>query len=147
MRTPALVRLLTLAMVVLGLASASIAGDDEGFKVIVNPENSAASIDRDFLRDVYLKKATEWSDGETTHPVDLAPKFPARDKFTERVIRKSPAQLKSYWNQQIFSGKGVPPPEADSTQDVIAYVLANKGAVGYLPADADPGKAKVVRIR
>jgi hypothetical protein len=26
-------------------------------------------------------------------------------------------------------------------------VLANKGAVGYLPASADPGKAKVIGIR
>ena len=63
------------------------------------------------------------------------------------MLRKTPAQLKSYWNQQIFSGKGVPPPEADSTADVIAYVLANPGAVGYLPVDVDPGRAKVVEVK
>jgi len=141
-----LVRNSILVLVVLGLASTSIA-DDEGFKVIVHPEAGIDSIDRDFLRDAYLKKATEWGNGETIHPLDLSSRFAARDKFTQAVLHKTAAQLKTYWNQQIFSGKGVPPAEADSVADAIAYVLAHKGAVAYLPADADPGKAKVVRIR
>jgi len=147
MRAPRIIiRLLAFALIVAGVASASVA-DDGGFKVIVNPDNPASSVDRDFLRDVYLKKATEWSGGETTYPIDLASRFPERDRFTDQVIRKTAAQLRTYWNQQIFSGKGVPPPEADAVADVIEYVLANKGAVGYIPADADPGKAKVIRIR
>ena len=51
MRAPrCILRLLTLALVVGGLASASLA-DDGDFKVIVNPENPAASVDRDFVRD------------------------------------------------------------------------------------------------
>jgi hypothetical protein len=54
---------------------------------------------------------------------------------------------KIYWNQQIFSGKGVPPPEADSTAAAVAYVLANPGAIAYLPADADPGRVKVIEVR
>jgi len=147
MRAPRIiVRLVALALIVAGVANASIA-DDVGFKVIVNPDNSATSVDRDFLRDVYLKKATEWSGGETTYPIDLGSKFPERDRFTDQVIRKTAAQLRTYWNQQIFSGKGVPPPEVDSVAEVIEYVMSNKGAVGYIPSDADPGKAKVIRIR
>jgi ABC-type phosphate transport system substrate-binding protein len=147
MRAPRrILGLLALALIVTGVASAAIA-DEASFKVIVNPDNPAAAVDRDFLRDVYLKKATEWSGGETTYPIDLASKFPERDRFTDQVIRKTPAQLRTYWNQQIFSGKGVPPPEADSAAEVIEYVLSNKGAVGYIPVDVDPGKAKVVRIK
>lgn len=144
-----ILHLVTLALVVLGLASLSLAGDDDGpgFKVIVNPGTKIEAVDRDFLRDAYLGKATEWGDGETIHPLDLASRFPARDKFTEHVIRKSPAQLRTYWNQQIFSGKGVPPPEADAIADAIEYVVSTPGAVGYLPADADPGRAKVIRIK
>jgi ABC-type phosphate transport system substrate-binding protein len=139
-------RLAVLVLLVLGLASTSIAAE-EGFKIIVNPANSIDAVDRDLLRDAYLKKATEWRGGATIHPIDLSKKFTVRTKFVEHVVRKTPAQLKRYWSQQIFSGKGVPPPEADSTDDVVEYVLANKGAVGYLPASADPGKAKVIGIR
>ena len=140
-------RLLALVMVVLGLATSSLAGEDGAFVVIVNPQSPVDSIDRDFLSDAYLKKTTEWGSGETIRPIDLTAKYAARDRFTEQVVRKTPAQLKTYWNQQIFSGKGVPPPEAEAPGDVIEYVLANKGAVGYIPADIDAGKAKVIRIR
>lgn len=140
-------RLLTLALVVFGLAGSSRAGDDGSFVVIVNPENTVDSVDRDFLRDAYLKKVTEWGGGESIHPIDLPDKYAARARFTEQVVHKTPAQLKTYWNQQIFSGKAVPPPEAESAGEVVRYVLANKGAVGYVPADVDVGKAKVIRVR
>lgn len=141
-----LLRLICFASV-LALAGSSTGDEGVGFKVIVNPDNPVETVDRDFLRDAYLKKLADWGDGEAVHPVDLASKFPARDRFTEHVIRKTPAQLRTYWNQQIFSGKGVPPPEADSVADVVEYVLAHKGGVGYLPIDADPGRAKLIGIR
>ena len=57
------------------------------------------------------------------------------------------AQLKNYWTQRIFSGTGVPPPQAGSAAAAIAYVLANPGALAYLPADVDPNGAKVVQLR
>jgi len=131
----------------IGLAAKSRASDsDNAFKIIVNPDNPITSIDRDFLRDAYLKKATDWN-GRTIRPVDLPSAFPARERFTLEVLRKTPTQLRTYWNQQIFSGKAVPPPEAESTADAIAYVLANPGGVAYLPASADAGRAKVVEVR
>jgi ABC-type phosphate transport system substrate-binding protein len=121
---------------------------EPSFKLIVNPRNPATAIDRDFVRNAFLKKAAVWrSTGETMRPIGLSSKFSARDQFTRKVLKKTPAQLKAYWNQQIFSGKGVPPPEAASTADMIAYVMAHPGAIGYLPADADPGDAKVVEVR
>ena len=141
-----------LAAIALAFAFASApaagAGDREpSFVVIVHPDNPVTSIDREFLRDAYLKKATDWDDGKTIRPVDLSSKFSARDRFERDVIEKTPSQLKSYWNQQIFSGKGVPPPEAPTTDQVIAYVLANPGAVGYLPAGVDPGRAKAIEVK
>jgi hypothetical protein len=123
-------------------------GADRGqYKVIVHPRNPATWIAHGFLRDAYLKKELEWRDGQTILPVDLATRFPVREQFTHEVLNKTPAQLRSYWNQRIFSGKGAPPPEADVSAKVIAYVLANSGAIGYLPADLDPGGAKVIEVR
>jgi ABC-type phosphate transport system substrate-binding protein len=120
---------------------------NEGFVVIVNPENPVTEVSRDFLRDAFLKKASSWSGGEALRPVDLSRRFGARETFCRDVLKKTLPQLKRYWNQQVFSGKGVPPPELDSEKAVIAYVLANKGAIGYLPAGADPGGARVVKVR
>jgi hypothetical protein len=49
--------------------------------------------------------------------------------------------------QRIFSGKGTPAPELESGAAVVARVLADPGAVAYLPDNIDPGAAKVVQIR
>lgn len=127
------------------LAVGSAAATDD-YKVIVHPENPVSTVDRTFLRDIYLRKATDWTGARPMRPIDLAKRFSVRDRFAQEVLRKTPAQLKTYWNQQIFSGKGVPPPEAESTAAAVAYVLANPGAIAYLPTDADPGKAKVIKV-
>lgn len=141
-----------LLVVVLAIAAlwvvpsrSSTAGTDT-FKVIVHPDNPVESIDDDFLRRAYLKKVSDWRHGPTIRPIDLPWSVPARARFTKDVLKKTPAQLKNYWTQQVFSGKGVPPPQAGSVDAAIAYVLANPGAVAYLPADVDPGGAKVVRL-
>jgi hypothetical protein len=137
---------LVFVVVALTLEPRSIAAD-QPFKVIVHPDNPVTSVDRGFLRDAYLKKSTEWRAGTTIRPLDLSTKNSVRARFTQDVIKKTPAQLKNYWTQRIFSGKGVPPPEADSAEAAIGYVLANKGAVGYIPAGVDPGGAKVVAVK
>ena len=121
--------------------------DTERFVIVVHPDNPVRAVDREFLRDAYLKKATDWGNGETIRPVDLATRFEVRDVFTREVLRKTPAQLRSYWNQQIFSGKGTPPVEADSIREMLEYIASNVGAIGYLPAGAAPARVKVVEVR
>jgi ABC-type phosphate transport system substrate-binding protein len=128
------------------LASRSAFADDGGFIIVVHPDNPITTVERDFLRDAYLKKATDWGGGATIRPVDLATRFAVRDAFTHEVLRKTPSQLRKYWNQQIFSGKGTPPVEAGTLAELLAYVVATPGAVGYLPAGASPGRAKVVKV-
>jgi ABC-type phosphate transport system substrate-binding protein len=122
------------------------AGND-AYKVIVHPDSAVNSIDRGFLRRAYLKKSTEWRDGSVIHPVDLPRGAAARDRFTREVLKKSASQLRSYWNQQVFSGKAVPPHEADSVSAAVDYVLSNTGAVAYVPAGADIAGARIVELR
>jgi ABC-type phosphate transport system substrate-binding protein len=146
MRRPASLPLLVaLAALALGFVEAS--AQETTFKVIVHPTNDVESVSRDFLRRAYLKKGNEWDSGEAIHPVDLSSRFAVRDRFTQEILKKTPAQLRNYWNQQIFSGKGSPPSEMDATRDVIAFVLEHPGAVGYLPADVDPGGTRVIEVR
>ena len=137
--------LVTIVLVV--CLSAATAAQDARFTVIVHPKNPITSIDRELLRNVFLKKRVAWSGGETIRPIDLAPKFAVREQFVRSVLKKTPAQLKTYWNQQIFSGKGVPPPEASSPAEVVSYVIAHPGAIGYVPADVDLREAKVVEVK
>jgi ABC-type phosphate transport system substrate-binding protein len=131
----------------LALAIATQPASADDFKIIVNPENRVSDIDRGVLRNAFLKKTTSWSGGSAFRPIGLTSKFSERARFAVEVLKKTPAQLKSYWNQQIFSGKGIPPPEADSVASIVAYVVSNPGAIAFVPANADVGKAKVITIR
>ena len=148
-RGTSMILLLATAVGVLapGHASTEREPRPDEYRIIVNPANPAREMSRSFLRNAFLKKTTQWDNGETVRPIDLTRRFPVRDRFTREVLNKTPAQLRSYWNQQIFSGKGVPPPELDSEAAMISYVLRNRGAVGYLPATADPEGAAVVTLK
>jgi len=131
---------MVLAMAISAFASAA------GFKVIVNSSNSSAKISKTDLNAVFLKKMVKWSDGTPAAPVNQAKKSPVRDSFTTTVHGKSVAAVDSYWQQQIFSGRDVPPAEKASDADVVAFVKANAGAVGYISDSAPTAGVKVISV-
>jgi ABC-type phosphate transport system substrate-binding protein len=117
------------------------------FRVIVNVQNPLGSISRDFLSDVFLKRTTRWDGGDTIQPVDLRPDAAARRKFSEQVLKRSVAAVRSYWQQRIFSGRAVPPPELDSDQTVVDYVTRHQHAIGYVSGTARLGSTKELALR
>ena len=140
-----LITAVALGLALLGAPSPS-AADAPRYVVIVHPDSPLTSISRDALRDAFLKKSLEWNDGVGVRPADLGKRWPVRERFTREVLRKSPAQLRAYWNQRVFSGKGVPPVTLDSTDAMIGFVLRERGGVGYLPAGVDPRGAKIIAV-
>jgi ABC-type phosphate transport system substrate-binding protein len=133
---------------VLGVVSSLFAAEHApAFVVIVNPQMPQLSgLDRRFLANAFLKKAKEWPDGEAIHPVDLPQTSSTRERFSEEVLHRSTRAVKAYWQQQIFSGRDVPPPELESDEAVVAYVLAHRGAIGYVSGVATLKNARVMRI-
>jgi ABC-type phosphate transport system substrate-binding protein len=139
--------LVAAVVLVLALPNAVARAQTAEFRIVVHPKNPIASANREFLSDAFLKKTTRWTDGETLRPVDLRADSSARKRFSESVLKRSVAAVRSYWAQRIFSGRGVPPPELDSDDSVIEYVLKHRGAVGYVSGGAKLGSAKVVPIQ
>jgi ABC-type phosphate transport system substrate-binding protein len=147
-------RLLGLAVLaVLGFAALASGGAAQpaaaapAFRVIVHPSNLATRLERKLVSDIFLKKVSRWSDQRAVAPVDLTPSAPARRSFSEDVHRRSVAAVRSYWQQILFSGRGVPPPELDSDAAVVRYVVSHPGAIGYVSGHADVGAARVVPVR
>lgn len=116
-------------------------------RVIVHPQNPVKAVERKFLADVFLKKVTRWGHLETIRPVDQKPDAPVRASFTVAVMRRSVEAVKTYWQQAIFSGRDIPPPELDSDEDVVRYVLRTPGAVGYVSGTADLRGARALAVR
>lgn len=118
-----------------------------GHQVIVNANSPLTTVSKKKLAAIFLKKALKWDDGSTATPVDLDDKEAARESFSKAVLGKSVAAVKSYWQQQIFSGRDVPPVEKPTEADIIAFVKANAGAVGYVSdTTAVPG-VKVIKVQ
>jgi hypothetical protein len=115
--------------------------------VIVHPSNRETSVERSFLEDAFLKKTTRWPKGELMRPVDLRPDSPVRRRFSQEVLRRPVTAVRSYWQQIIFAGRDTPPPELDTDEDVIKFVLKNPGGVGYISTTTNPGGAKVLAVR
>jgi hypothetical protein len=124
-------------------------GRAAAYQVIVHPHNPATSVERVFLTDAFLKKVATWPSGEALHPVDLIASSRVRQSFSEEVLHRSVADVKGYWQQRIFSGRDVPPPEFDTDEDVIKYVLKYDGAVGYVSENVhfDADGPRVVAVR
>jgi hypothetical protein len=118
-----------------------------GYRVIVNAKNPVTALERRFVADALLKKATRWPDGTLIRPADLGPDAPARERFSQDVLDRSVAAVKSYWEQSIFSGRETPPPELDSDAAVIDFVVKHPGAIGYVSGASDVTRVKVVTVR
>lgn len=118
-----------------------------GYRIIVHPNNPAATLDRRFLEDAFLRKIKTWPGGEAIRPVDLEPDSAVRRRFTEEVVRRPVAAVRAYWQKLIFSGRDVPPPTLDTDPDVIKYVMKFPGAIGYVSGTAALHGVKVVTIR
>jgi ABC-type phosphate transport system substrate-binding protein len=104
----------------------------ESFVVVVNASNPATRIERELLSKLFLKRVAKWPHGAAVLPVDLSVSEMSRVQFTQSVHRKSVGAVRAFWQQQIFSGRDVPPPEKGTESDVLTYVRSNPGAVGYV---------------
>lgn len=118
----------------------------QSYKVIVNSSNSVSSVSKSELSDLFLKKKAKWASGQSVSPVDLSAKSSIRESFSQEILGKSVGAIKSYWQQFVFAGKGTPPVEKNSDNEVIEYVKSNEGAVGYISSGGNTAGVKVVTL-
>jgi ABC-type phosphate transport system substrate-binding protein len=129
---------------VLALRSPAVA--DPAFRVIVNTANPADKLDRRVVAEAFLRKRTRWDDDRAIQPVDQSQKSSARSAFSHDVLGRDVTSVRRYWAQLVFSGRGVPPPELGTEGDVVKYVAAHTGAIGYVAAGAALAGVKVVEV-
>jgi ABC-type phosphate transport system substrate-binding protein len=146
---PLLVALLAVFVLALLAPAPAVSAPAEvpAYVVIVNPGNRNQSLARKFVADAFLKKTSRWPNGETIRPVDLSSESGARERFSQDVLKRSVAAVRSYWQQSIFAGRDVPPPELASDEEIVRYVLKHGGAIGYVSGGANLGETKVVKIQ
>ena len=123
------------------------AGWAADYQVIVHSTNPTDILTKEQLGKMFLKKLAKWDTGTPIVPVDQPASAPVRAAFTKLVHGKPVSAIASYWQQQIFAGKEVPPAEKAGDAAVLAFVKATPGAIGYISDGASVEGAKLLTIR
>ena len=122
------------AIVLGALASAGLAkgaAAEAAYRVIVNPQVKGSQIPRGTLSSIFLKQAAKWGDGSPVLPVDQSMRSRVRQSFTADVLGQPMVELQMLWSRKVATGV-TPPPVKQTDEDVIAFVAATPGAIGYI---------------
>ena len=101
--------------------------------VVVSASSSLGALTQDEVRQIFNGQTRRVS-GISVKPLDLPSRGGARNDFYQQVLGKSAEQMKSYWARMIFTGRGMPPREVSSEQEMVMLVGSNRNFVGYLDA-------------
>lgn len=111
--------------------------------VIANPSVTATVSSKDVER-IFLGKSSAFSDGSVAVPINSKDGNQARGEFDQTVLGRSTAQVSAFWSKQIFTGKGMPPKEVSSDEEMVQTVSTTPGAIGYVDSSAVNDSVKVL---
>src|SRR6266436_620613 len=129
------------------LLASPLAGAEDRYRIIVNPRNAVAALDRAELARFFMKRVTGWPDGTPVTAVDQERSAPVRAAFSKDVHERDADGVAAYWATQIYSGRGAPPVIKRSDDEVLDFVRRNPGAVGYVSAGAPLQGVKALSVR
>lgn len=136
---------ITYVLAIVLLASANVRAQSGSYKIIVNPANPATSISKEDLSRIFLKQSTKFREGRGASPIDLPVNSPVRESFSKSVLGKPASAVDAFWQQQIFSGRDIPPSQK-SESAAISYVRSNENGIAYVSAGADTKGLKVITV-
>lgn len=135
-------RFVILAVAFIWLTSLGWAQD---VTIVVNSGLSLSEITETELRDIFIGVRSRFDDGTRALPV-LLKGGPAHEVFLHRHIRETPDEFRVRWRRAVFTGQGSMPKELSSEAEVLHYVEATPGAIGYVSRRPDRTKIKILTI-
>lgn len=114
--------------------------------VVVSADSPVTEITRQHLADLYLGRTTRLPNGGSAKPIDQGTTSAARTDFYQRYLGRSLAEIKAHWSRLIFTGRGRPPRDVPSGEDVRRLVAEDPGAIGYIERHLVDGSVRIVRV-
>jgi hypothetical protein len=102
-------------------------------EIIVIGNNNVPKMDAATVSKVYTGKYISVA-GVSVSPIGLKPGNSTRNRFLQDFLHQDEEKYDAYWTVRRYIGKGTPPPEMATTAELISYVQATPGAIGYLDA-------------
>ena len=128
---------------VLALAPAPARAADPVPVLIGHP--GLVAVDAGAVARIYTGRMIDLA-GQPVTAVNAPPGSALRQRFLALYLQQDEGQYHAYWTVRRHIGKGAPPRELATAAEVIAYVQATPGAVGYIDAsEARPGLNIIAR--
>ena len=112
--------------------------------LIANPNLPVEQLSRYEVKNIFLSRM------KTVQGVRVRPVMLKKKEVTARFLReelgKTPVQFSSYYRKMIFTGRGRPPHETASEEELVAYVRSTPGAIGYIDAATAPASVKILQV-
>jgi ABC-type phosphate transport system substrate-binding protein len=99
--------------------------------VIVHPANTA-NLSAHTIARIFLGKEKTFDGSVRAIPIDQRISTRIYEDFARVILRRQPQQVKAYWAQKLFTGKGTPPRGDLKPSDVKKLVASNPSFIGYI---------------
>lgn len=82
---------------------------------------------------LFLGRTSTLADNTPVTLIDLPPGAD-RDRFYLELTGKNPVQTRAYWSRQVFTGRALPPRQAESVEQLREWLRGDPRSIGYIPA-------------
>ncbi len=113
--------------------------------IIAHPSNETASLTASEVEDILLGRRQQWPSGNTVR-LGIHRGGQVHDQVVQTFVNRTANQFRTYWRNQVFSGRGVMPQELEDDAAMIRFVAANANAFGYVDAGSINDSVKVITI-
>lgn len=111
-------------------------------EVIVHPSNESI-LDKTSIMRIYLGKTRAFPNGDEAIPITLAEGNETEIEFSVNILGKTPKQLKAYWAKMLFTGRGTPPRQLDTTNEILSLIANNPNLIGFVPEGYADSSVKI----
>ncbi len=111
---------------------------------IVHPAVTDTALSPVDLKDVLLGSITKWPGAGIAIKLVVLADGPLHTKLIKDFTQRTPDQFEKFWKKRVFTGTGVMPALARDEAELVAYVAANPGAIGYVSPASVTDKVKIL---
>jgi len=135
----------TIAILILALVSTS-AQAEEPLAVVVNKANPVNEISRSELIDLFMGKYVAFPNDVKAIPVELKGEHDIKVEFYQNLVDMPLSRVNAYWSRLRFTGRKRTAVFKPNEEELIAFIIANEHAIGYVPQSLITEDLKVVYI-
>ena len=100
-------------------------------EIVVIGNSNVPKMDLATIQKIYTGKIISIAD-VNVKPVNVKTGMVERNRFLQDFMNQDEEKYTAYWTVRRYIGKGAPPNELSSAEEVINYVQSTPGGVGYI---------------